>query len=102
MTQHYDNLDAILKSAAILQLSFFVYKAWILELISFFYYFTSCTLRALLRLQFNLNETRYFVLIVFIVFICEKHGFSKFSSQGTADHLVTGLLVTWSLTLLVT
>jgi hypothetical protein len=27
---------------------------------------TSCTLRALLRLQFNLNETRYFVLIVFI------------------------------------
>jgi hypothetical protein len=36
MTQHYDNLDAILKSAAILELSFFVYKAWILELISFF------------------------------------------------------------------
>jgi hypothetical protein len=29
-------------------------------------YDTSCTLRALLRLQFNLNETRYFVLIVFI------------------------------------
>jgi hypothetical protein len=27
---------------------------------------TSCTLRALLRLQFNLNETRYFVLIMFI------------------------------------
>jgi hypothetical protein len=31
-----------------------------------FYYQTSCTLRALLRLQFNLNETRYFFLIVFI------------------------------------
>jgi hypothetical protein len=30
------------------------------------YIYTSCTLRALLRLQFNLNETRYFVLIVFI------------------------------------
>jgi hypothetical protein len=28
--------------------------------------YTSCTLRALLRLQFNLNETRYFVFIVFI------------------------------------
>jgi hypothetical protein len=27
---------------------------------------TSCTLRALLHLQFNLNKTRYFVLIVFI------------------------------------
>jgi hypothetical protein len=32
----------------------------------FIYKFTSCTLRALLRLHFNLNETRYFVLIVFI------------------------------------
>jgi hypothetical protein len=31
-----------------------------------FYLVTSCTLRALLRLQFNLNETRCFVLIVFI------------------------------------
>jgi hypothetical protein len=30
------------------------------------YIITSCTLRALLRLQFNLNETRFFVLIVFI------------------------------------
>jgi hypothetical protein len=29
-------------------------------------YLTSCTLRALLRLQFNLNETRYFIVIVFI------------------------------------
>jgi hypothetical protein len=28
--------------------------------------FTSCTLRALLRLQFNLNEILYFVLIVSI------------------------------------
>jgi hypothetical protein len=28
-------------------------------------FLTSCTLRALLRLQFILNETRYFVLIVF-------------------------------------
>jgi hypothetical protein len=31
-----------------------------------FLYITSCTLRASLRLQFNLNETLYFVLIVFI------------------------------------
>jgi hypothetical protein len=34
--------------------------------IHLFLFCTSCTLRALLRLQFNLNETRYFVLIVFI------------------------------------
>jgi hypothetical protein len=34
--------------------------------LKFYLYNTSCTLRAMLRLQFNLNETRYFVLIVFI------------------------------------
>jgi hypothetical protein len=32
----------------------------------FIYLYTSCTLRAQLRLQFNLNLTRYFTLIVFI------------------------------------
>jgi hypothetical protein len=35
-------------------------------LVCFIYIYTSCTLRALLRLQFNLNEILYFVLIVFI------------------------------------
>jgi hypothetical protein len=35
-------------------------------LVFFIYIDTSCTLRALLRLHFNLNETRYFVLIEFI------------------------------------
>jgi hypothetical protein len=40
----------------------------IYNIIYFIYkiYITSCTLRALLRLRFNLNETRYFVLILFI------------------------------------
>jgi hypothetical protein len=31
-----------------------------------FYIYTSCTLRALLRLNFNVNETLYFFLILFI------------------------------------
>jgi hypothetical protein len=80
--------------------------------------YTSCTLRALLRLQFNLNETLYFVLIVFIEELlniqfffpsgvytnksegfstreqatysnpCEKHRFSKFSLHTYNDVLV--------------
>jgi hypothetical protein len=78
-------------------------------------YFTSCTLHALLRPQFYSNETRYFVLIVFIEELlntqsffpsgeyrnksegfptreqatyscpCEKHGFSKFSPHTCSD-----------------
>jgi hypothetical protein len=83
---------------------------------------TSCTLRALLRLKFNLHETRYFVLIVFIeenIFFfvfpsgvypnksegfpkreqatyscpCEKHGFSKFSPHTCSDFPCALLMV---------
>jgi hypothetical protein len=86
------------------------------ELYSYFWEFvlhiyqTSCTLHALLCLQFNLNETRYFVLIVFIEALLNDKTFwectlqickiSLQSPQGTADHLVTGHLVTCSLTYL--
>jgi hypothetical protein len=43
-----------------------------------FIYNTSCTLRALLRLQFNLNETRYFVLKSFWIY----NAFCFFFSGG--------------------
>jgi hypothetical protein len=41
-------------------------KRYFIILLFIFYYITSCTLRTLLRLQFNLNKIRYIALIVFI------------------------------------
>jgi hypothetical protein len=57
----------------------------------FYIYRTSCTLRALLRLQFHLNETRL------IVYIEELLNVQYFLFFLLADHLVTGHLVTKSL-----
>jgi hypothetical protein len=59
---------------------------------------TSCTLRALLRLQFNLNETRYFVLIVFI----EELLNIQYSFDDIVHHLFHWSLGHWSLGHLVT